>query len=737
MSEPNKGDSKNYSRAALFILFFAAIVFLIVRNAAVVSNILKVAIGFGGVVLIHEFGHFLFAKLSDIEVEAFSILMPPTLIGVKRTEQGFRIRILPGLFKKEEEAKPEDAKPEDAEQGETPMTFTVGPKGKAGETEYRIGLIPFGGFVKMLGQDDVGSVKANKNPRSFANKPIPARVAVISAGVVFNIISAVFIFMAIFLIGIKLPPAVVGGVIPDSPAARAGIRPGDEIIEIAGKSDDLDFGNIMIEAALSGRGEEVSMTVRHEDGSEEDFKIAAEDFEGADLRIFGMLRPMSLTIAPVKDPDALFEKTGLRPGDRVTTVNGTPVKAYWELEEMVRNSLQPAVTILAERIDPAAKQIQQVESQIQLDFPPAAKINVKSESDLYHIYSMTPRLRIDAVSSALAGQNKWKSLLRKIGIKKEQLAEQCPLQKDDIILAVGDVENPTFADLRSITEEYEDKQLNVKVLRTDANGVESDVAVTVVPRRPPGGERAMIGIIPVLDVEHAVVAKTIQTADGPEKLEIPRGAVITAVGGQAVSDFYDCIREISKYPGQQVTIDYLDKQNAGAVALNVGRVAECVTVKPVPAQSIPFDELRRLYKATGPNIISRLGKSVAMGYDKTLAFIAQTYVTLRQLVTGLVSPKNLMGPVGILTVSYTIVAEQPFINYVYLLGLISVCLAVFNFLPLPPLDGGLIVIMVVEKIKGSALSERTQGAIAYVGWVLIGGLFLYVTFNDIVRSFFS
>jgi regulator of sigma E protease len=95
-----------------------------------------------------------------------------------------------------------------------------------------------------------------------------------------------------------------------------------------------------------------------------------------------------------------------------------------------------------------------------------------------------------------------------------------------------------------------------------------------------------------------------------------------------------------------------------------------------------------------------------------------------------------MGPVGIISFSYRIVAEQPFVYYVYFLGLISACIAVFNFLPLPPLDGGLVVLLLVEKIKGSALSERTQGVVAYVGWVLIGGFFLYVTFNDIVRSFF-
>jgi regulator of sigma E protease len=118
-------------------------------------------------------------------------------------------------------------------------------------------------------------------------------------------------------------------------------------------------------------------------------------------------------------------------------------------------------------------------------------------------------------------------------------------------------------------------------------------------------------------------------------------------------------------------------------------------------------------------------------------FIAQTYVTLRRLIGGLVSPKDLMGPVGIITLSYRIVADRPLVYYVYFLGLISAAIAVFNFLPLPPLDGGLVVLLLVEKIKGSALSQRMQAIIAYAGWTLIGTLILYVTFNDIVRNFFS
>ena len=125
------------------------------------------------------------------------------------------------------------------------------------------------------------------------------------------------------------------------------------------------------------------------------------------------------------------------------------------------------------------------------------------------------------------------------------------------------------------------------------------------------------------------------------------------------------------------------------------------------AQPVPFAEMERLYKADGP--IDAIG----MGYKTTKTFIIQTYVTLQRLIGGLVSPKELMGPVGILTFSYRIVAAQPFIYYVYFLGLISASIAVLNFLPLPPFDGGLTLLLLVEKIKGSAISVRTQETIAY------------------------
>ena len=254
----------------------------------------------------------------------------------------------------------------------------------------------------------------------------------------------------------------------------------------------------------------------------------------------------------------------------------------------------------------------------------------------------------------------------------------------------------------------------------------------MTPKKSTGSDRVLVGFAPVLDATHPVVADTIAVENGPQKLQIPRGATITSVDGTPVSNFYDIIREIKRYPGERITIEWrIDEKTAGNVAVNIDKNFKYICVKPLfpNIEIIPFKPLKRLYDADGPI------EAIVMGFRKTTTFIAQTYVTLKRLFTGLVSPKNLMGPVGIMSISYQIVAEQPPVYYVYFLGLISAVIAVFNFLPVPPLDGGLVLLLIIEKIKGSPISERVQTILAYTSWTLILALLIYVTFNDILRIF--
>ena len=113
-----------YSRMALLIVILVSLGVLIAQNAQTSWNIFLAVLGFSAVVFIHECGHFFVAKAGGIKVEVFSVFIPPLLLGIRRTEEGFRLRVLPSLF----------PKPDDPE-GNGLMCFTFGPKGKAGDTE--------------------------------------------------------------------------------------------------------------------------------------------------------------------------------------------------------------------------------------------------------------------------------------------------------------------------------------------------------------------------------------------------------------------------------------------------------------------------------------------------------------------------------------------------------------------------------------------------------------------------
>jgi regulator of sigma E protease len=126
-----------------------------------------------------------------------------------------------------------------------------------------------------------------------------------------------------------------------------------------------------------------------------------------------------------------------------------------------------------------------------------------------------------------------------------------------------------------------------------------------------------------------------------------------------------------------------------------------------------------------------------MGTRKTVEFIAETYMTIKGLIVGEVSPKSLMGPVGMIAASSSIIAEKEYTRYLHFMGIISACLAVMNFLPLPILDGGLVILLIIEKIKGSPVHIKVQEGLTYVGLAIIGLLFVLITYNDIIRVFFD
>lgn len=683
-----------YSRIALLIVILVCLGILISRHAHTSWNIFLAVLGFSAVVFIHECGHFFLAKAGDIKVEAFSVFIPPLLLGIRRTEEGFRLRILPGLF----------PKPDDPD-GNGLLSFTFGPKGKAGDTEYRIGLVPVAGYVKMLGQEDTGSDKQSSDPRSFGNKPIGIRMAVIVAGVTFNMITAVILMMILYSNGLPMKAPVVGGVMPNSNAERAGLQAGDRVVKIDGKTDHIEYGDILIAAALSGKDKAISMTVRGRDNSERDLSIVAGPVDGLPVRLFGILPSSSLIVANIKDVDLLYERTGLKPGDRIVAVAGQPVEHYWQLEEIVLSAYEPKVAIQVERGgEEGETELVDVALPLALN---NSQLEVESESQLNNVYSLVPRMRITQVTSG--------PKLLEIG---------------DVVLRIADVNSPTYKEMRDLTTAYEGKDLPMQVLREDPNGTRQIVDLMAHPKRQTDGDRVLIGVAVELDSRHPVIAKSIVTDWQSTPLAIPRGATITRIANSDIKDFFDIIHAMKAHEDQEVVMHWTKEGQVGAVALSLTDLDDRMNMQSVLAQSIPLSDLEEIHKA------ANLGEACVMSFRKCYSFVLQTYVTLKRLISRDVSLRAMSGPVGIATVTYQAV-EQSFSSFLYLLAFISANLAVVNFLPIPVVDGGVFVLLIVEKIKGGPLSIRMQEIITYAGLALILSVFLYLTYHDIVRLVFG
>lgn len=709
MFEEKNVTVRNLKNAVILAAAIGLFVYWAGTNVEKAANVMLALIGLGAVIFVHELGHFIAGKLCDINVEAFAIGFGPVVLGVKKLENFLQFRILPTILIKNDDPDNRGL-----------LSFRLPVRCKAGETEYQLRIFPVGGFVKLLGQEDVGADKPSDDPRSFLNKPIRKRVLVAASGVTFNVILAIAFFIVVFTIGIKMPPAIVGDVIPGMPADKAGLKTGDEIIAVNGKTN-VDFADVGMAAALSGRNEAVSLRVKHRNGIVEDMEILPEATDRG-VREFGIYRPETLEIAEVFEPNVLLESVGLKPGDKIVAAGGHKIDKPWQFTETVKNTLEKGILVEVQRPD----QAEPVQTRLKLGLSVANNYKVRTDADLAHIYSMVPRLKIAAVFQKEAAiKDNLKLLLNRFSIIKCAVKSELELLPGDIIVKAAEVNNPTFLELRTLVNEYGDEYMPIAILR---DGV--ILAGEVKPVKD--GDRFVIGIVPEFDIEHSIVAKTIKAVDGYEPPPIPSGAEIISIDNEKISNFYDVIRVMKASQGRQIKVKYriADFNEIGFVVFKVPE-GEAVGILSYLADNVPFKPLEKLCKAAGPL------EAVRIGCRKTVVFIVQTYITLKGLILGTISPKSLMGPVGIIAASSRIIAERQFIMYFYFMGLISACLTVVNFLPVPILDGGLVVMLIIEKIKGSPVSIKVQEGLTYVGLAVIGALFVMITYNDIIRVFFN
>jgi membrane-associated protease RseP (regulator of RpoE activity) len=209
-------------------------------------NFVLIILGFGLLIFVHEAGHFLAAKWAGIRTEVFAVGMGTPVVswrkGIGWALGSTQSKVV-------------------ARAGKAPVELTDEELERhgIGETEYSLRWLPIGGFVKMLGQDDLDPSAVSARPRSYNICPVPRRMVVISAGVIANIILALVLFVWAFMVGVGAEQPVVGQVDPSMPGAGL-IEPGDRVLAINDR-EVRTFADIDIYVAMAKPEEPVSILV--------------------------------------------------------------------------------------------------------------------------------------------------------------------------------------------------------------------------------------------------------------------------------------------------------------------------------------------------------------------------------------------------------------------------------------------------------------------------------------------
>ncbi|MCE5325547.1 MAG: site-2 protease family protein [Planctomycetaceae bacterium] len=686
--------------------------------------------GLAAVVFFHELGHFIAAKAVGIKVERFALGFGPRLFG-----------------------------------------------GKWGETDFCVNLVPLGGYVKMLGQEDVKDVEEHyEDPRAFPNKSVGARMIVIAAGVVMNVIFAAVLFVIVGMVGIDMQAPVAGRAVPGMPADTAkitwtaprdlpggapqpdaaGIKAGDRIVSINGKdittyrqlmlrgafADPKDVFTFVIERQFQGRAWRGTLQMSTAQG-----KTA-----GSNMRMFGIAAAPSLEVVI---PRFTSVETPFHDGDILEAIAGQPIHHGWELdnrcqsldgkpagvtvkrpvEKNGRQTLVPQPLTIQPRLETGPDVLFKKDGQIvrawllwsEKEKSPNGSEVTKyvvtmsdgsrgelSESEMLPLASMGP---LDVLGMMPRSQVGW--------VSEVSPAADAGLRPGDTIVRVGDVSTPTFAEFQDALRAAGNHAIALTVERNGKN-----IDVTAEPEMQK--DQAVLGFGRAVEVSTTIVSGVRENSpvDKKSKGKVLKGAVLVSVNQTPVQTWFDVRSALNALAGKEVTLTFRDGDKEIPVALGV--LDESMYLP----QDLHVDLL-------GPGVGQRVLtfeirkpplEALAWGVGESRDFIKEAYVSLLALFQRKFGLGDMTGPVGIGRLAIQVGRESP-LQFVYFMAMISCFLAVMNFLPIPVVDGGHAVLLIVEKFRGKPLPARVVNTIQMVGLFLLIGVFLVITFSDIMRIF--
>jgi len=620
--------------------------------------LVEVVVAFGLVIFLHELGHFLAAKWCGVHVRKFAIGFGPPIL-----------------------------------------------KWQPGETQYSLRPIPLGGFVDLAGEHP--DTDEEDDPRALWRRPAWQRAVVFSAGVGMNAVLALLLFTIAPIVGMQVPAPVVGSVVEDSPADRAGLRPGDRILRLGGEPVQ-SFNDVQFEVALSSPGTAFSLLVERpaEDGNGTErvpVTVTSRKEEGDIVPVIGIERQAEPVIVHI-DARSVPAQAGLEEGDRILAVGGQPVHTGHELREALEAVPAGPLTLTVER--------QGEKRDLRV---------VPSDLFVYEIGMMPPVL----VRSVTA----------------ESPAQEAGIQAGDRIVAVGDHRWPTVDTLvETIEATSEGKPLPLTLRRETGGflffkGQVEQVDVTAHPRLMEAKQKPMLGIRLGLATGDPVQVGHVEPGGPAEKAGLRSGDIILEVQPPPAKPDGDT----PDWEGVGDWSDLLERlHNAEdkAVGLRFRRGQETLTATLAPV-AVPQERLTLAGAPLRPMYVPlpRIGNPLTAakrGINQTLVWFTRAYGNLVQILRGEVGREALGGPVAIVQISYQLASYGvgTFMNF---WGMISVFLAVINFLPLPPFDGGHVVFVLIDKLKGSPVSMKVRTWIWGAGWAGLLALFVLITWQDIDR----
>ncbi|MHC4812200.1 MAG: RIP metalloprotease RseP [Planctomycetota bacterium] len=598
---------------------------------------LLVVLGISLLIFVHEFGHYICARVAGVRVLVFSLGFGKRIWGFKR-----------------------------------------------GGTDYRLSLLPIGGYVQVSGEDPTN--RQLLEPDDLHAKGFLARLFFFSGGVIMNLLFALVAFPLVFQSGVTFPAPVLGLVSPGGAAWEAGLMKGDRVLRVNGKEID-SFNSLIVEIALAGR-KPITLVVERGDKTIT-VKVEPRYDQRRGLREMGA-RPTFDDRYPkltALQTDSAAYRAGLRNGDELLAINGKDMRGDAFLD------LSP-----------------------ELDKDPDQRLEVRVRRDgIEQVIPYTPGIKPETRKriGVTAARR------RVLALRKHPVLARLDLRPGDHIVHVNDdVFDGDKLDFQKLSG-----PLSMAVFREGQTQLVTLGPVPVTPQQratlasnialaqdevPPGQDVLLLMVLP-------------QPGGAAAAAGMRPGDRITAVSGQVQPTWEDLVQAVKAAEDKPVVFSVLRSDGLASIE---------VTPAAFPHMDLGFrpqlTELKQTLRVAG--FVPALTKGMVQSVD----LIKQLYVTLKRMVTGDVSAKNLGGIVTISRVSYA-VAKEGWAKLFWFLAVLSINLAFINVLPIPVLDGGHLLFLLIERIKGSPVSVKVHTYSQILGLVFVVALLVFVTYNDILR----